>query len=209
MQIVVLAGVLQKEELLRSQMTANVVWINTVQEFSQHRNADAFVDLKFVNTIERQQVLQQLLPKPVIVNSVVHTLSETHASFIRINGWNTFLSSSIIEAACNNNGLKTKAEAVFALWNKELQWLPDEAGFVTPRVVSTIVNEAFLALAEGVSTKDEINTAMKLGTAYPYGPFEWAEKIGVRNIVALLEKLSATQEHYTPAELLMKEALID
>jgi len=206
MQIVVLADVLQKEELLRSQMTADIVWINTVQEFSQHRNADAFLDLKFVNTIERRQVLQQLLPKPVIVNSVVHTLNETHASFIRINGWNTFLSSSITEAACNNNELKTKAEAVFAVLNKELQWLSDEAGFITPRVVSTITNEAFLALAEGVSTKDEINTAMKLGTAYPYGPFEWAEKIGLQNIVSLLQKLSKTQPRYEPAELLVQEA---
>ena len=41
-----------------------------------------------------------------------------------------------------------------------------------------IINEAFLALQEGVSTKEEINTAMKLGTNYPLGPFEWVEKIG-------------------------------
>ena len=208
MQIVVLADDVQKQELLRSPTAANVVWINTVQEFLQHENSDAFLDLGFANTTERQRTLQQLLPRPVIVNSVVHTLSEIHPSFVRINGWNTFLSSLLIEAACKNNDLKTKAEAVFALLNKELQWLPDEAGFVTPRVVSMIVNEAFLALAEGVSTKEEIDTAMKLGTAYPYGPFEWAVKIGSRNIVALLQKLSEAQPRYKPSGLLLQEALI-
>ena len=40
----------------------------------------------------------------------------------------------------------------------------------------------FLQLGENVSTRDEIDTAMKLGTNYPFGPFEWAEKIGLKNI---------------------------
>ncbi|RYF80186.1 MAG: 3-hydroxybutyryl-CoA dehydrogenase, partial [Chitinophagaceae bacterium] len=93
----------------------------------------------------------------------------------------------------------------FILLNRKWEWLPDEPGFVSPRVVSMIINEAFMALAENVSTKEEINTAMKLGTAYPYGPFEWAEKIGMQNIVALLQKLGTTQTRYTPAELLVKE----
>jgi 3-hydroxybutyryl-CoA dehydrogenase len=65
--------------------------------------------------------------------------------------------------------------------------------------------QAFIALGEGVSTIEEINTAMKLGTAYPYGPFEWVEKIGVQNIVTLLHKLSKTQFRYTPSELLVQE----
>jgi 3-hydroxybutyryl-CoA dehydrogenase len=29
-----------------------------------------------------------------------------------------------------------------------------------------------------ISTKAEIDIAMKLGTNYPYGPFEWSEKSG-------------------------------
>ncbi len=50
--------------------------------------------------------------------------------------------------------------------------------------MAMIINEAWHALAEEVSTKNEIDTAMKLGTNYPYGPFEWAEKIGLgRHII--------------------------
>jgi 3-hydroxybutyryl-CoA dehydrogenase len=85
--------------------------------------------------------------------------------------------------------------------------LPDEPGFITPRVISMIINEAYFALEEGVSTKEEINTAMKLGTAYPYGPFEWAERIGVRNILVLLNRLSKEKSQYKPAPLLVEEAL--
>jgi 3-hydroxybutyryl-CoA dehydrogenase len=57
-----------------------------------------------------------------------------------------------------------------------------------------IVNEAFIALKEGVSTKEEIDIAMKLGTNYPYGPFEWAEKIGTERIKNLLSKLSVEKK---------------
>ncbi len=206
MQLIILADAHQKQELANTTPHDNVVWIGAEEEFLQRKNADAFLDLTFVNTAERRSLLQQLLPKPVIVNSVVDTLAEINSSFIRINGWLTFLSSSFIEAAGTNEQAKAGTVNVFSFFNKKIEWLADEPGFVTARVVSMIINEAFLALSEGVSTKDEINKAMKLGTAYPYGPFEWAEKIGMENIVALLEKLSTTHSRYKRAEWLVKEA---
>ena len=205
MQIVVLADGLQKEILIGDNLNESIVWIEDEQEFLQYKNADAFIDLEFVNDEKRKTFLRQLLPQPVFINSVTDTLSETDESFVRINAWSGFLSSGFIEASCNNEEMKHKAEEVFSVFQKKLEWLPDEPGFVTPRVVSMIANEAFIALAEGVSTKEQINTAMKLGTAYPYGPFEWAEKIGVQNIVTLLLKLSKNQPRYKPAELMVQE----
>ena len=68
-----------------------------------------------------------------------------------------------------------------------------------------IINEAFFALSESVSTKEEMDIAMKLGTNYPYGPFEWAWKIGLSNIITLLNKLSIQQSRYTPSGLLLEE----
>ena len=65
----------------------------------------------------------------------------------------------------------------------------------------------FFTLDEKVSSKKEIDIAMKLGTNYPYGPFEWCEKTGLNNIYELLTKLSITHPRYEPAALLKKEAL--
>ncbi len=70
-----------------------------------------------------------------------------------------------------------------------------------------IINEAYFALQDEVSSKDEIDTAMKLGTNYPHGPFEWSKKIGLKNIYGLLSKLVETNNRYEPAGLLKKEAL--
>jgi 3-hydroxybutyryl-CoA dehydrogenase len=123
------------------------------------------------------------------------TLTETDPAFVRINGWPTFLKSPILEASSKHANTQ-EVEKVFSFFNKKLEWVPDDVGFVTPRVVSTIINEAFIALKEGVSTKQEIDIAMKLGTNYPYGPFEWAEKIGVKRIGSLLNKLSHQHKRY-------------
>ena len=69
-----------------------------------------------------------------------------------------------------------------------------------------IINEAYFTLEEKVSTKEEIDTAMKLGTNYPYGPFEWGQKIGLKKVNELLTTLAETNSRYTPAALLQKEA---
>jgi 3-hydroxybutyryl-CoA dehydrogenase len=69
-----------------------------------------------------------------------------------------------------------------------------------------IINEAYYALEENISTKDQIDVAMKLGTNYPYGPFEWSERIGVEKIYLLLKNLSANNKRYTIAAALKKAA---
>jgi 3-hydroxybutyryl-CoA dehydrogenase len=189
MQVVVLTNDVLKEELLSDSSSLNeeIIWIENIHQISEHQNVDVFIDLLF-NT-EHITILQSLLPKTVIINSVEKTLAEIDSSFVRINAWPGFLKSSTIEASSLNDRNKEVAQKVFALFKKKLEWLPDESGFVTPRVISTIINEALIALMEGVSTREEIDTAMKLGTNYPYGPFEWAEKIGMERVDSLLVRL--------------------
>lgn len=203
MQIVVLASKVQRAELNASP-SANLIWINDDKEFLQYPSADVFIDLEYFNTEERNQVLLQLLPKTVIVNSVSETLSQLPPSFVRINGWPGFL-GEIIEGTCPEEGHRRVADEAFLMLRRRLEWLPDEPGFVSARVICMIINEAFIALADGVSSKEDIDTAMKLGTAYPFGPFEWAEKIGLQNVVNLLLALAAKQPHYQPSQLMVQE----
>ena len=78
---------------------------------------------------------------------------------------------------------------------------------VSLRVISCIVNEAFLALSEGVATAEDIDQAMKLGANYPKGPFEWVEEIGARSIVETLDSLRAAYgDAYLAAPALRERA---
>lgn len=196
-----------KEELLFNGIAkeADVVWINDFREFHSH-TADGVIDLLFENNEDRIESLKRLSIKPIIINSVENTLQEINAAFVRINGWPGFLKRPIIEASCDQTGARSATEKIFSLLNQKIEWVADEPGFVTARIISMIINEAYFSLEENVSTKQEIDIAMKLGTNYPYGPFEWSEKIGLKNIYSLLNKLSTIDDRYQPSILLQKEA---
>lgn len=207
MLIVVLADEDLKSELLAQGIQENVrvEWVNKPEAMLQLSNADAYVDLLFENDAKRIAILRKLLPKPVLVNSVISGLKELSRDFIRFNGWKTFLSRAIIEATALDEKRQSKTEEIFSLFNKKIEWTADISGFISARVIAMIINEAYFALNEEVSSKEEIDIAMKLGTNYPYGPFEWAEKIGLKNVYELLDNLSKTNNRYMPNELLIKE----
>jgi 3-hydroxybutyryl-CoA dehydrogenase len=207
MRLVALANEILKDELLNNGVATEmeIIWTSDVSEFAQNENADGYIDLLFDNTKNRIELLKNFSSQPVIVNAVITTLEELNAPFIRINAWPGFLKRQIVEASCNSQVLREKAEAVFNCLNRKAEWVPDVPGFITSRVIAMIINEAWFALEEGISTKDEIDTAMRLGTNYPYGPFEWGDQIGLKNIYALLDKLGRTNDRYKPAELMRKE----
>lgn len=203
MKIVVITNDDLKEELLTQGLTDNVQ-VEWQQEINTVQGADGYIDLLFSSSDERIAKLKTLQPATIIVNSVTHTLNELPAGFTRINGWNSFLKRPLVEAAGADID-KVKAEKIFSCFTKTMEWVPDITGFITPRVISMIINEAFFTLDEKVSTKEEVDTAMKLGTNYPYGPFEWGATIGLKNVVELLTILAQTNSRYQPSALLQKE----
>ncbi len=198
--IVVAASDEQWNELTSSIPGLQWQRVNDVSAFEQYKNADAF----FCLTEIHNSADFASLAKPVIINSVIHTLAELQmpSHVYRINGWPGFLNRSVWEMA----GAKNEAvEMLFRESGIKIDFVKDEPGFVSARIIAMIINEAYFALEENVSSKAEIDTAMKLGTNYPLGPFEWANKIGTGKIVSLLQKLYATDNRYKPAQLLITE----
>lgn len=201
MRVCILAGEAARNEIIaKSTADAEIVWVQDLDELAI-TEADVYMDLQFTNTPGRVEALSRLLPASVVINSVTHT--SVHPSFIRINGWPGFINRPVCEIAGGNEEAGKKAMQSLG-W--EYKHVPDQPGMITPRVVAMIVNEAFFALEEGVSTKAEIDTAMKLGTNYPHGPFEWGEKIGLKNILELLETMNSTDPRYLPSAALKIEA---
>jgi len=209
MRLVVLADEILKQELLNDvgNRQVEIIWIDSVDEFSNNTNADGYIDLVFDNTNQRIELLKNF-SQPVIVDSVTDTLRDINAPFVRINAWPGFFRRSVVEASCNSKSLKEKTERIFNGLNKKTEWVPDEPGFITARVIAMVINEAWYALEEGISTKEEIDIAMRLGTNYPYGPFEWGNQIGLKNIYALLDKLGKSSNRYQPAALMKKQVIV-
>jgi 3-hydroxybutyryl-CoA dehydrogenase len=64
---------------------------------------------------------------------------------------------------------------------------------ILSRIELPIINEAYLAVGEGVAQPADIDRAMKLGANHPYGPFERAGQLGLRNVIV---GLRALEERY-------------
>lgn len=81
-------------------------------------------------------------------------------------------------------------------------------GFTYPRTLVMIINEAFYALEDGMSSPEDMDRAMKYGVNYPAGPFEWLSKIGPKSILQLLDELyNVTGDpRYRASRLLRLEA---
>lgn len=77
-------------------------------------------------------------------------------------------------------------------------------GFIFPRTIAQIINEAFYALEEKVASKEDIDRAMKFGVNYPKGPFEWAQG-NEKVVLTLLNELyrKTNDKRYLPSKLLM------
>ena len=201
MKIFILADEEQEKEILSITPgeNASITFYSTMPEDSSIKNYDVFFILsnyKEINPLKFKG-------KRVYINEVIKPLSELNFSvnFHRINGWPGFLERSVWEVVSNQ---EHENEEIFNLFNRKVVFVKDEPGFVSARVISMIVNEAFFAFGEKISTIEEIDMAMKLGTNYPHGPFEWAEKIGIEKIYLLLEKLSEKEDRYIPAPTLKK-----
>lgn len=206
MHIVIRSTEDQKLELLKKGFTEDITiqWIEPGKKFA-YVKGDVYFDLVFNNdSIATNEFIDD---KPVFANAVNCTCKEINKpNYIRLNAWSSFLDHKVVELAGSNDKSKRIAEEIFNKLGWGFAWVKDDYGFITARIIAMIINEAYYALEERVSTKDQIDIAMKLGTNYPFGPFEWSKKIGLSNILSLLRKLSVQDKRYTISAKLVNES---
>ena len=126
-------------------------------------------------------------------------------------GMPTFLNREILEVVIGNERQQAKLDEVCDKLKTKYSVVADRVGMVTPRVICMIINEAYYTVEEGTATREDIDLAMKLGTNYPYGPFEWASRIGLKNVCQLLEAVHCETKdtRYKICALLREESLLN
>ncbi len=177
---------------------------------------DIIIDFSIEVTPENINMYIDKPEKLVFVNSVKTSLAELQYHFGAIqckifgfNGLPTFLGRDIFEVTLLNEDDKSALDYSCKELDTEYLLVADRAGMVTPRIICMIINEACYTLQEGTASIADIDLGMKLGTNYPLGPFEWANKMGVDHAYEILEAmyLDTSDERYKICPLLKTKYL--
>lgn len=158
---------------------------------------DIIFDLNLDEFPENQGFYFELNNTILIGCAVKMTLSEmlSHSQYqagitlLGINALPTFLSREVLECSYRNPNDRAYCHDILTRLGLKIAWVQDQVGMVTMRVLSLIINEAYFMLEEGTANRTDIDSALKLGTNYPYGPLEWSEKIGIKHVVDVLHAL--------------------
>ncbi|PCJ54157.1 MAG: 3-hydroxybutyryl-CoA dehydrogenase [Planctomycetota bacterium] len=95
----------------------------------------------------------------------------------------------LIKGEKTSDEVVAKTKAIAESVGKTVGVSEDYAGFVANRILMPMLNEAAFTLYEGIATRDDIDTIMKLGMNHPMGPLALADFIGIDVCVNILDYL--------------------
>lgn len=148
----------------------------------------------FGTKAEKKDVLRKNSDKKIVMDLTCYDPAEFYAEFPHLQG--SFAALFSDEEKKTEIHFRERSEDILAKL-RELGFSPVETsiiscGFIFPRTIVQIINEAYFALQEGVASREDINRAMKFGVNYPKGPFEWSQGKGAIVKTLLNELLLAT-----------------
>ncbi len=157
---------------------------------------------------------------PILSSSV--TVSATEQSswisgkhrLVGIAALPSLIERPLVEVASTIYSPKETIEVVsrfFSTLGKGIEIVQDRIGMVMPRILCQIINEAAFVITEDIAALQDIDKALKHGARFPLGPIEWAERIGLRQVHAVLTALytDLQEERYRVAPLLKQMAITD
>lgn len=156
-------------------------------------------DLELKKQLFRQ--LDALCPSATILASNTSTLSLTEIAAEtqrpeRVIGMHFLYPVSKIHLVEIIRGLKT-SEATFNLTKRFVEdtiqkrgiQVYESPGFVTTRLICVLINEAMHTLSERVASAEDIDTAMRIGYDFHYGPLEMADRFGLDSVLSAMERM--------------------
>jgi 3-hydroxybutyryl-CoA dehydrogenase len=185
--------------------------------------ASMAIELTNIDLLAKKKNLERIdkaMPDsaPILSSSITVTATEQSSWISRkhrlagIAVLPTFVEKPLVEVAPTIYSPKETIEVVkrfFFSLGKEIEIVQDRIGMVFPRILCQVINEAAFAVTEDIATPQDIDIALKLGVQFPLGPIEWAEKIGLEQVYAVLTALYSDlqEERYRVAPLLKQMAI--
>jgi 3-hydroxybutyryl-CoA dehydrogenase len=215
-----LARFVKKGTLPEAEAKTIVARITPSKELASIRDAQLVVEAVVEKPEVKAAVFRQLdaqLPAHAILSSNTSSISITRIAANtkradRVIGMHFMNPVPLMKLVEIIRGQETSSETAAKVVScaESLEKVPVEAsdypGFVSNRVLMPMINEAVFCLMEGVSTREGIDTVMKLGMNHPMGPLALADLIGLDVCLDILDVLHSGlgDDKYRPCPLLRR-----
>lgn len=214
----------QKDKLTEKEKTATIARLSS--DTSLHnacKSADLVVEAVSENEQIKLKLFQQMdaaAPAHCILASNTSSISITKIASAtarpdKVIGMHFMNPVPIMKLVEIINGYSTSKETteLVVKTSKSLDKIPvsveDYPGFIANRILMPMINEAIIALQEGVAGVAEIDSIMKLGMAHPMGPLLLADFIGLDVCKSIMDVLhqGLGNPKYAPSPLLVNMVL--
>jgi 3-hydroxybutyryl-CoA dehydrogenase len=212
---------IEKWALTQSEKKSILNRIHAVGELADLTQCCVIIEAITEDIAAKQQLFQQLsecVSAEVIVatNTSTFSITELAAFFLypqQVIGLHFIFPVSTIHIVEVIRGLQTSDDTFMQIkqfveqqLNHQAILIYDSPGFVTTRLINTLINEAIHVLSEGVASAHDIDHAMRIGYQFRHGPLEMADRFGLDAVLNALERMFREygDVKYRPAVLLRK-----
>jgi 3-hydroxybutyryl-CoA dehydrogenase len=95
----------------------------------------------------------------------------------------------VVRSLYTSEDVYDKVSKFINMMGKTMVPVQESPGMISIRLFVTLVNEACEILMEGVGTKSDIDTTMRIGLGLTLGPFELADKVGLDKVERWMDNL--------------------
>ena len=214
-----LSRVVKKERMTQQDADAAISLISTSTEKTSAADADLVVEaipeipeLKFSTFAELDSICK---PEAILASNTssisINAIADATNRPDRVIGMHFMNPVPVMKLVEVINGQDTSSEVTELVVeaSERMGKVPlacnDSPGFVSNRILCPMINEAILALEEGVAEPEAIDGIMKLGMNHPIGPLALADLIGLDTILHIMNVLHEGFEgnpKYAPSDLL-------
>jgi 3-hydroxybutyryl-CoA dehydrogenase len=178
--------------------------IHKISDKSMLKDVDMVIEAVTEDMDIKKEVFIELdrVTKPdVILASNTSALSLTEIASVvkdpgRVIGLHFIHPVSRIDLVEIVRGLRTSEETyeqakyfVESVIQKKGIMVFESPGFVTTRLICILINEALHTLQEGVASAEDIDSAMRIGYDFRYGPLEMCDRFGLDSVLAAMERM--------------------